>query len=59
MKLLALAVAAAGLCIASAIADAAPSSSATTTIDRWFWSLAAGFAVGMLVSRGILSRSDR
>lgn len=51
MKLLAIAVVTAGLCIASAIADAAPAGSATSSSDRGFWSIAATIGLGLFLSR--------
>ena len=45
MRLVATAIIAAGLCIASAIADAAPADSITTSTEQAFWSYSAGGAL--------------
>ena len=49
MRLIATAIIAAGLCIASAIADAAPADSSTRSIDQAFWSYSAGGALGIFL----------
>ncbi len=46
MRLIAVAIITAALCICSAIADAAPSDSITGTAEQFFWS---GFAGAALV----------
>jgi hypothetical protein len=46
MRLVALAVVTAGLCLCSAMADAAPLGSATDAGDRTFWGYAASIALG-------------
>ncbi len=45
MRVISAAIIAGALCICSAIADAAPASSITRSIDQTFWSVCAGAAL--------------